>query len=166
MKKILKQLVILGMLIGCVLFLLPEMSFAYSIPKQYMPENTPFDLNFDKGDVKKAPEAPLILILQIISGTLLYIAAPIAVISIVMAAFTLVSSAGAAEKLETGKKHLTWAILGLLLIIFSYAIVKAIITISFESFNQKESEAKASHEIHYVVQKPTTHQSHASIEVI
>ena len=137
MKKILKKFVIIGLIMGCIFAITTSTGFGYSIPEQYRPDNTPFALNFEKNDTS-TPESPLILILQIISGTLLYIAAPLAIISIVMAAFTIVSSAGVAEKMETGKKHLKWAILGLFLIIFSYAIVKTIISIAFESFNQTE----------------------------
>lgn len=138
MKKILKQLVILGLSIGCVLTIISPTVSAYSIPEDYMPSNVPFNLNFEEADATEAPEGPLMLILQILSGTLLYVAAPLAVISIVLAAFKLVTSGGAAESIETGKKHITWAIIGLLVIIFSYAIVSTIITITFESFNQAE----------------------------
>ena len=138
MKKIIKKLVIIGIAIGCLLAITSPTVFGYSIPKQYQPSNTPFALDFELNDSTN-PETPLILILQIIAGTLLYIAAPLAVISIVMAAFTMVSSTGTPEKIETGKKHLKWAIIGLMIIIFSYAIVKAVMTIAFETFNQQEA---------------------------
>ncbi len=138
MKKILKQLAIIGLVIGCATAFMASTGFGYSIPEQYRPDNAPFAINFENNKTD-TPEAPLIFILQIISGTLLYIAAPLAVIAIVMSAFGIVSSTGEAEKIEGSKKQLKWAILGLLLIIFSYAIVKAIITIAFESFEQKET---------------------------
>jgi len=143
MKKILKKLVIIGITIGCLLAIMSPTVFGYSIPEQYQPSNTPFALDF-KNNPAETPEAPLILILQIIAASLLYVAAPLAVISIVMAAFTMVSSTGTPEKIETGKKHLKWAIIGLMIIIFSYAIVKAVITIAFETFNQQETTTENS----------------------
>jgi len=138
MKKILKKLAIIGLVIGCATAFMASTGFGYSIPEEYKPDNAPFAIDFGSNETD-TPEAPLIFILQVISGTLLYIAAPLAVIAIAMSAFGMVSSTGEAEKIEGSKKQLKWAILGLLLTIFSYAIVKGIITIAFESFEQKEN---------------------------
>ena len=97
--------------------------YGYSIPAEYRPVNAPMaGLDYTQ------PTATVTnTILQIIAGTLLYFAAPIAVFTIAQAAFNISMNGADTEKVEAGKKHLTWAIVGLVTIIFSYSIVRIII---------------------------------------
>jgi hypothetical protein len=66
--------------------------------------------------------------LQLIAGGLLYLAAPIAVLIIAISGLRYVTSHGKPEAIEGAKKTLMWAIIGLLTVIFAYAIVNVIIT--------------------------------------
>ena len=98
---------------------------AYEIPDQYAPDNIPLsDLEYGFGH---GGESGLIQDFQILAGALLYLAAPLAVIAIGMTAFNMVINSGSSEKVETAKKQLTWAVLGLVLIILSYATIKFVI---------------------------------------
>ncbi len=66
--------------------------------------------------------------LQLIAGGLLYLAGPVAILFIAVAGLRYVTSHGDQNQLEGAKKTLEWAIIGLVVVIFSYAIVRAIIT--------------------------------------
>ncbi len=67
--------------------------------------------------------------LQLIAGGLLYLAAPIAVLIIAMAGSEYVKSSGDETKIEAAKKTLVWAVIGLVVIILSYAIIRSVITL-------------------------------------
>lgn len=66
---------------------------------------------------------------QLIAGSLLYLAGPIAIAMIAVGGLRYVVSHGDQTQMEGAKKTLQWAIIGLLVIIFSYAIIKGIISI-------------------------------------
>lgn len=102
---------------------------AYSIDDSYAPNNTPF--NFDTKAM--GAESSTIFLLQIIAGALLFFAAPLAVIMIAWAALDMVMGGAESEKLEQSKKHLTWTIIGLILIIISYSAVRFVLTIVVDS---------------------------------
>lgn len=137
MKKIILQLAVLIGIVTLGLTLSHIASATYSIPNEYMPDNMPFNIPYDKGD---SGVTPLQFILQIIAGSLLYIAAPLAVISIGLAAFNIVMYSTNPEKVESSKKHLKWAIAGLVLILVSYALVKSIITLVYGVFTPVGTE--------------------------
>ncbi len=99
---------------------------AYSIPEEFRPNNAPLG-NFDY--TSENAGGITITILQILAGSLLYFAAPVAIIITIMAAFTLVIGGADSEKTEQAKKHLTWSVVGLFIIILSYSIVKIIISL-------------------------------------
>ena len=67
-------------------------------------------------------------ILQMLAGALISVAAPVAVIIIAIAGFMAVSARGNQAQLDKAKQTLTHAIIGLLIIIFSWVIVKAVIS--------------------------------------
>lgn len=105
-----------------------DLSDGYNI----RPENEPFALTseeFSGGDGASGA----IIVLQIIAGGLLYFAAPVATVFIVMAGIQMTLGGAESEKLEQAKKHLTWSALGLLLIIFSYSAVRALLTFVFQA---------------------------------
>lgn len=101
--------------------------YGYAIPNNYKPNNAPgYNIDFAKS-TSDASTGMTIIVLQTIAGALLYFAAPIAVFTIAQSAFTITMSGADTEKLEQGKKHLTWAIIGLITVILSFSIVKIII---------------------------------------
>ena len=120
MKKTLKT-------IGFVIILLALGSIvahAYNIDSDLRPVNQPLGSIGTQG-----AENGTIILLQIIAGGLLYFAAPVATIAVAFAAFDMVMGGAESEKLEQSKKFLTWAVIGLILIIMSYSLTKIIITI-------------------------------------
>lgn len=73
-------------------------------------------------------EDSLNVILQIIAGGLVYIAAPIAILMIAFYGLRLSASMSAQEDIDAAKKGLTWAIVGLLIILLSVVIVRFVIS--------------------------------------
>lgn len=67
--------------------------------------------------------------LQLIAGGLLYLAGPVAILFIAVAGLQYVSSHGAQTKLEAAKNTLQWAVVGLVVIILAYAIVRVVISL-------------------------------------
>jgi hypothetical protein len=72
-------------------------------------------------------------ILQLIAGGLIYAAGPMAVLIIAWGGLQYVTSHGDQTKMENAKKTIMWAIIGLLVIIISWAVVSNIITIIAET---------------------------------
>lgn len=99
---------------------------AYQIDPSYRPSNAPFAL--EKSIKEQGASGSTIIILQIIAGALLYFAVPVGVIMIAWAGGSMVIFGAEQEKLDAAKKHLTWSIIGLVVIILSYSLVKIIIT--------------------------------------
>jgi hypothetical protein len=110
---------------------------AYQIPKTFMPDNTPLNLDFTKDSQNTGDPgtSALILVLQIVAGALIYFAAPIAILSIALIAFDLAMGSANTEKVETAKKRMIWLVLGLLTIMFSYGLIKFLIGFVFQIFN-------------------------------
>ena len=103
-----------------------ELSPGYNI----RPENEPFALK-DSAFSENNGAGGAIIVLQILAGGLLYFAAPLAIIFVTMAGIQMTIGGAESEKLEQAKKHLTWSIIGLLLIIFSYSAVRALLKFVF-----------------------------------
>jgi len=135
-KKILKYFGLTLIVIGLGA-LLVDTAMAYQIPDSLKPNNIPFDIDYNEDS---AGGGQLITILQLVAGALLYVTAPLAVLSIALASFNMVMFSGASEKVEEAKRHLTWAILGLVIIIFSYALVRFIIGFVPMVFNETPQE--------------------------
>ncbi|MBI4975445.1 hypothetical protein HZC20_02090 [Candidatus Peregrinibacteria bacterium] len=106
---------------------------AFTLPEDLRPINEPFDLSTELKN--KGTAFGTVVLLQIISGTLLYFAAPIAIIIVIMSGMTMVMGGADSDKVEQAKKHLTWALVGLGIIILSYSIVKFIIGFAFNAAN-------------------------------
>ena len=68
-------------------------------------------------------------ILQAISGALIYVAGPIAVLIIVWGGGSYVTSGGDETAIGNAKKTIVYAIIGLVVIILSYALIHAIVGI-------------------------------------
>lgn len=119
-----KILTTIGLSLGIVLTI-GLMAHAAPIDPTFRPENAPFDIGTEVQE--KGAASGTILILNILAGGLLYFAAPIAIFMIVLGGIDFVLGGAETEKVEQGKKNMTWAIIGLILIILSYAIVKSFI---------------------------------------
>ena len=77
--------------------------------------------------------------LQLIAGSLIYLAAPVAIIIIAIAGLMSVVSSGDSGMVEKAKETLKWAVVGLIIIIFSWMIISAIISLVFNS-NPSQTE--------------------------
>lgn len=78
-------------------------------------------------------DATRALLLERITNVLLGIAGTVAIFFILNNAWYLVISAGSEEKIGQHKKGIMWAIVGLILIILSYSIVRFVISIPFQA---------------------------------
>lgn len=141
LKMYKKILITIGILTS-IIFLMGTEVQAYSIPNEFRPQNEPFSLKYGEGPVQGSTAT--IQILQIIAGGLLYFAVPVAVIIISIAGLQMVTGGAESEKLEESKKNLTWAVIGLILIILSYSAVKFVISFIFNSANKEALPPPAS----------------------
>jgi len=71
-------------------------------------------------------------IMQLLAGGLIYIAGPIGVLMLAAGGFQYVISRGDQTQMEAAKKTITYAIIGLLVIILSWAIITNIIWIALQ----------------------------------
>lgn len=76
-------------------------------------------------------------LLQKVANGLIYIAAPLAILFIIHGGINYTMSMGDNTKLEASKKEILWAILGLVIILFAFAIVRLSIGFFFP-FNEAE----------------------------
>ena len=139
MKNLLKKLVV-SVAVLFTIFALPSSSFATdpitTTPTPYddysvlCPENSPFCESANPG---VSAETTTTKVLQIITGALLYIAAPIAVIVIIISGISMTINSGNSDKVEEAKNSLIWAIAGLGVIILSYSIANIVITLTIKA---------------------------------
>lgn len=102
-------------------------TLAYTIPEDLIPINEPFRIGKDLSGQGATTASGTIIFLQILAGGLLYFAAPVAIIIIALAGFNMTIQGAESEKIEEAKRSLKWAVIGLLLIILSYSLVRIII---------------------------------------
>jgi hypothetical protein len=113
-----------------------------SLDTDYKPEYSPaVKLGETSADV---PSNFANLILQILAGGLLYLAAPVAILIIAIAGLIAVISHGNQALTEKAKKTLVSAIIGLLVIIFSWIIVKGILDLVLQTDNNQRPATSAS----------------------
>jgi amino acid transporter len=99
---------------------------AVQLDSNYRPD---FAANIEVGNKAESYQTGN-LILQLIASSLIYVAGPVAVLMIAVGGFRYVIAHGEQAQMEEAKKNITWAIIGLLIIILSYAIVENVIKIS------------------------------------
>lgn len=129
-KSLLKFLIVLNLFFALAL----PASAAVGIPDYLIPEGTPLrelnkSLNIGaktQGGTQAAVSGAN-RVLQFMANGLLYVAAPLAILFIAHAGQNYGFAFGDQTKLEAAKKQLTYALLGLGAIIFSYIIVRLII---------------------------------------
>lgn len=78
--------------------------------------------------------------LQVLAGGLITVAAPVAIIIIAIAGLFAVVSHGDSKLIDRAKKTLTWAVIGLVIIIFSWVIVKTTIEVVLTVNNSPTSQ--------------------------
>jgi hypothetical protein len=94
------------------------------------PENSPGVIIGTKTLEKSGSETAFAnYLLQVMAGGLISIAAPVAIIIIAISGLMAVVSHGDKGAVDKAKKTLTWAIIGLIVIIFAWVIVKGVISL-------------------------------------
>lgn len=110
-----------------ILWSLPLITFAQAgssiIPDNPSPGNLPGDRNWDLSMV----------LTDVIRNILLPLAGLVAVLFIIIGGYRYIVSAGSEEQAEAGKKTLTNAVIGLVIIILSYVIVTVVATTLLEA---------------------------------
>ncbi len=125
-KKILTSLILSVILITTV-------QAAMGIPKNLMPKNTPLKgLNQTiteevKANGQDGAVTGANIVLQYLANILLFFAAPLAVLFLARAAADYAFAMGEDSKLESAKRELTWSLVGLVLVMFSYLLVRLFI---------------------------------------
>lgn len=124
-KKIILKLILLSLLI----LLFATTAQAYQIPDEYRPINQPFAITGIELRTGEDAAGGTIIVLQILAGSLLYFAAPVAVLMLATAGILVIIRGDESEKLAQGKRAIYWSLIGLVTIIMSYSIVKIILKI-------------------------------------
>lgn len=119
MKKLITTILFLFAVMSATI---PSAIAAVQIDPQLHPEYAPVVV------IKGGTEADYgNYFLQLIAGGLLYLAAPTAVLFIAVSGLRYVTSHGDENAMEGAKKTLTWAVIGLVVVIGAWAIVRIII---------------------------------------
>lgn len=135
--------VLFGILISIAL---AGLSFNYiyaAVPlnNDLRPDNVP-TISGDVTDTTSSAEAARRILTTRAVNIILGVAGVIAIFFILLNGFWLITSAGREETLTQHKKGLTWAIIGLLLVILSYSIIRFVITTSFQANEQTLNSAQ------------------------
>lgn len=69
-------------------------------------------------------------VLQMAAGGLIYLAGPIAVLMLALGGLRYITSRGDQTQMEEAKKTITWSVIGLIVIILSWAIITNVMYIS------------------------------------
>lgn len=81
--------------------------------------------------------------LQVLAGGLITVAAPVAIIIIAIGGLFAVVSHGNTGLMEKAKKTVTWAVIGLIIIIFSWVIIRTTISIVITTNSNQPGAAGA-----------------------
>jgi hypothetical protein len=68
-------------------------------------------------------------LLQLLAGALISIAAPVAIVIIAISGLFAVVSHGDQGMMDKAKKALTWAVIGLIVIIFSWVVIRTVVSL-------------------------------------
>lgn len=94
------------------------------------PDNSP-GVIIDEASLKKSggEAAYANYILQMLAGALISIAAPVAIVIIAVSGLIAVVSHGDQGLIDKAKKTLVWAVIGLVVIIFSWVIIRSVVSL-------------------------------------
>ncbi len=105
-----------------------DLQAVVSLPTDLHPDYAP-EINVNAKNEDQPIEAVYAnAVLQFIAGGLLYLAGPVAILVIAIAGLRYVTAHGNQNLMDGAKKTLTYAVVGLIVIIFSFAIIRAIIS--------------------------------------
>ncbi|MEK7528570.1 MAG: hypothetical protein AAB592_02300 [Patescibacteria group bacterium] len=111
------------------------------IPKDYLPNNVPTITGTDEQRAENFNTAAIVQLIGRVIAIALSLAAIMAVYFIVNNSFMLAAASGSNEMVEQYKKGLFWNVIGLVLIMVSYSLMKFIVWLIIASANQEEVPA-------------------------
>lgn len=106
---------------------------AVGIPEYYIPKNTPLrEFNTDLVENSKIEgmsvgTTAVNKLLQIVANSLIYVAAPLAILFIAHGGQMYAFAFGEEAQLTQAKKEIMYALIGLVLILFSYLIIRLLL---------------------------------------
>lgn len=131
-----RTIVLLGLTVMMAINMIAVTHAAITIPDEYRPKNVALDkLNKTISDTAKtqgtqeAAVGTVNLVVQYIANILLFFAAPLAVLFLARAGSDYAFAFGDQTKIDAAKRELTWAILGLVVIIISYVTIRLMLGI-------------------------------------
>lgn len=134
-KKMNKKALLLSVLLACGLsFVGPEWSNAVTLDDSLRPDNLPtydFDavVENSEGSPETAATQSIILFVGNLVSQVLLFAGAVAIIFVLVSGGTYIFAFGDDTKIDKGKRGLLWALLGLVIIMLSYAITRGVISI-------------------------------------
>lgn len=120
----------------------PVAQAAVTIDPKLHPDNAPTITGYKNEPELNIEEARVVLTGRIV-GIILGVAGTVAVYFIINSGWWLAASAGKEETVTQHKKGLQWAVIGLVLIILSYSILRFIISITFKADERVNSPTPA-----------------------
>lgn len=93
------------------------------------PKNAPDPIGKDAYTADPSGAGGVRTLLALTTGGIIAIGGVVAILAVIYSGFLMVTSGGDEGKREEAIKYLTWSIVGLLIMIFSYIIVKNIIDV-------------------------------------
>ncbi len=87
-----------------------------------------------------------IAVLQMIAGGLIYLAGPVAVLMLAIGGVRYIVSRGDQTQMEEAKKTITYAVIGLVVIILSWAIISNVIWITLSGGTLGQDEASSANQ--------------------
>ncbi len=103
-----------------------ELKAVISLPSELRPDYSP-DVKVEANGKQGVEIVYANYILQMLAGSLLFLAGPVAVLVIAIAGLRYATSHGNQTMMDGAKKTLEYAVIGLIVIILSFAIIRAII---------------------------------------
>jgi len=133
MKKTLKK-ILLTICAATMFFMLCQSALALTLDPTIKPTNLPSYEIPDTTEIDSthpetaATQTVILFVGNILSKVLLFVGS-IAIIFLIIAGANYILAFGKDQRIESGKRGLTWSIVGLALILLSYAIVQGIISL-------------------------------------
>lgn len=129
------------LIIFCSFFVMQFAGAAVGLPSKYRPPSAPTISGIDEDSTNV--DTARIHLTQRIVNVLFSAAGIIALFFLMNNAWWLITAGGSEETLTQHKKGMMWAIIGLLLVILSYSIIRFIITVPFAADEGKNAPAAA-----------------------
>lgn len=139
-----KKILFTWMLASTLIFIGPAAAGAAGLPidPNFYPEGAPTATGkLPTATGQGTEETRLTLTFRVVN-IILGIVGTVAIFFIVNNAWFMVAAGGSEEKITQHKKGLTWAVIGLVLIVLSYSIIRFIIEIPFQA-DEKTATADA-----------------------